>query len=366
MLTGRLRAHLHAGRPGRLGMAALVLAISFGPPCARAQKALAAYKPPASATPPGASIPATIAATASLAGSISDVSGALIPGAHILLTATSTGAIRSSSADAEGRFSFNDLAPGSYALTASAPGFEPAALAHIQLHAGETYQLPTLDLIVPASHADVIVSVTERQLATEELHAEEHQRIVGFPDFYTTYASNPAPLGPGQKFSLALRATTDPMSFVGAALIAGGEQVEHTFPAYGQGVRGYAKRYGAAYTDAFTGKMIGYAVLPTVFRQDPRYYYLGKGSYKHRALHAILSALIARSDSGRMEPNYSHFLGNAAAGALSTLYHPATDSAAKLALDNALLGTLGEAGVNLVREFVLKHVTSGVTPPTSP
>ncbi len=313
-------------------------------------------------SPETAPIASAPAAPARLTGTVADNTGALIPGARVSLQLANGTPKLTISADAEGRFRFDDLAPGSYAVAVSAPGFEPSARRLRPPQPRRARELAPLSLAVPVAHADVIVSVTRHELATEELHQQEQQRVFGFPDFYTTYAANPAPLDTGQKFSLALHATTDRMSFVGAALIAGGEQVQNTFPAYGRGPQGYAKRYGAAYTDALTGKFIGSALLPSLFRQDPRYFYDGTGSYKQRATHAILAAILVRGDNGHLQPNYSHILGNAAAGALSTLYHPATDTAARLALDNALLGTLGEAGVNLTREFLLRHLTRGLAP----
>ena len=67
-------------------------------------------------------------------------------------------------------------------------------------------------------------------------------------------------------------------------------------------------------------KFLGGAVLPSVFRQDPRYFYMGpNGTTKQRLRHALLSGVLTRADSGRMQLNYSHILGNAGACALSVL-----------------------------------------------
>jgi hypothetical protein len=348
------------GRSSRSFVPAVLLALAMvvGAPVCRGQQVVAAV---GGDLPPTVAVPLRLqpAETAILSGGICDSTGALLPGARVVLTGPADGT-RTVVADASGRFAFAGLAPGRYSVRVSSPGFREFALPEMTLAAGETRDMPAVVLGVASQRADVTVSMTPRQVAAEEVHEAEQQRVVGFPDFYTSFAWNAAPLDTGQKFGLALRSTTDRMSFAGAALIAGGEQVQKTFPGYGYGVQGYAKRYGAAYTDGFVGKMIGSALLPSVFRQDPRYFYRGTGTYRQRAMHAVLSAVIARGDRGRLEPNYSHVLGNAAAGAISTLYHPATDSAGKLALDNALLGTLGEAGVNLAREFLLKPFMRGV------
>ncbi|MGI4831521.1 MAG: carboxypeptidase-like regulatory domain-containing protein [Janthinobacterium lividum] len=299
--------------------------------------------------------------TGSLSGSVVDGSGALVPGAVVALKADRAAEENKTEADGEGKFHFAHLPSGNYQLTATAPGFKSFSSSLVALNPGEARDSLELSLAISANHVVVEVRVSRRDLANDEVRAAEQQRVLGlFPNFYTSFVPNAAPLDAQQKFGLALHATTDRMAFVTAGLVAAGEQGQNTFPAYGAGASGFAKRYGAAYADGFIGKMLGSALLPSVFRQDPRYFYMGHGTIGQRARHAILSAVIARGDNGRPEPNYSHILGNAAAGAISMLYHPATDSAGRLALDNGLIGILGNAAVNLTREFLLKPFTRGV------
>ncbi len=304
--------------------------------------------------------PQTAGNSARIDGEVTDTSGALVPGARMVLRMEGTGIERIANSDMEGRFAFEGLPGGTYRVNASAPGFEAFRSPKLLLNAGERRSLEPAVLVLPAGHADAYVSMNQRQIAAAELHAAEQQRIAGFPDFYTSFVWNAAPLDARQKLSLGLHATTDRMAFVTAGLVASGEQIKGTFPEFGGGAEGFGKRYGAAYADGFIGKFLGGAVLPSLFHQDPRYFYMGSnGTVKQRVRHAVLSAVLARGDNGKMEFNYSHILGNAGAGALSTLYHPAADTAGKLALDNALLGTVGEAGVNVVRELFLKRFVRG-------
>ena len=297
----------------------------------------------------------------SLAGSVLDGSGALVPGAAVSLRGEGAAGESRARADEAGRFRFANLPGGTYVLTATAPGFQGFTSSLVALNTGEARDALELTMAVSSNHVVLEVRASRHDLANDEVHAEERQRVLGlFPNFYTSFLWEAQPLDSRQKFSLALHATTDSMAFVTAGLVAGGEQMGKTFPAYGYGPEGFAKRYGAAYADGFIGKMVGSALLPSVFRQDPRYFYLGNGTVRQRARHAILSAVIARGDNGRAEPNYSHILGNAATGAISTLYHPAADSAGRLALSNGLIGIVGSAVVNLSREFLLKPFTRGV------
>ena len=77
-------------------------------------------------------------------------------------------------------------------------------------------------------------------------------------------------------------------------------------------------------------------------------------------LYAIAAAVIARGDNGRWQPNYSHILGNFSAAAISNLYHPAADRGASLVRFNGLADIGANAAANVIREFVLKQITSHV------
>lgn len=79
-----------------------------------------------------------------------------------------------------------------------------------------------------------------------------------------------------------------------------------------------------------------------------------------RALYAISAAVIARGDDGRWKPNYSHVLGNFSAAAISNLYYPASDRGASLVVFNGLADIGANAVSNLIREFLLKRITSHV------
>jgi hypothetical protein len=51
------------------------------------------------------------------------------------------------------------------------------------------------------------------------------QRVLGFiPNFYTVYDRDAVPLTPKLKFRLALKTTTDPITFLGSAFLAGIDQ----------------------------------------------------------------------------------------------------------------------------------------------
>jgi hypothetical protein len=144
------------------------------------------------------------------------------------------------------------------------------------------------------------------------------------PNFLTVEnARTVPPLTAGQKFKLVARSTFDPAEYPFVAVVAALNQASNTDPAFGQGFRGYAKRYGTAFADTTIGNLGTGAVFASLLRQDPRYYQMGKGGFLHRAAYAACRIFVTRSDSGQKEFNFSEFLGNGMAAAISNSYHPA-------------------------------------------
>lgn len=138
--------------------------------------------------------------------------------------------------------------------------------------------------------------------------------------------------------------------------VAGAEQAGNAFKGYGQGAQGYGKRFGAYYADNFTGNMIGGAILPSVFKQDPRYFYKGTGTITSRTLYAIANTVICKGDNGHWQPDYSGILGDLASGGISNLYYPPSN---RSGVDQTFLTVLvvtGEGAVqNLFQEFVVRR-----------
>ncbi len=299
--------------------------------------------------------------TASISGYVFDINGGVVPSAKITLIDQSGLSERVETADGTGFFSFKNLSAGTFKIRITAQDLEPYESYEITLHPRENRQLPIVALPIATSTVAIQVTVTEEQIAEEQVTAQIHQRVFGiFPNFYTSFIWDAAPLKPKQKFRLAFRSAVDPVTFFTTGTLAGIQQARDTYPDYGQGAAGYAKRYGADYTDIFVGRMLGAAVFPSLFHQDPRYFYQGTGSITSRAWHALSSAFICRGDNGRRQFNYSHILGNFAAGGISNLYRPEGDRGIALAVDNALLHTATNAAGNLAREFALKNITTKI------
>ena len=320
---------------------------------------LSAAPPGPHASPQSRSIDPEQAGTGSISGTVLNTNRDVLQGAQVTLTGPSGFASRNAESGNDGQFGFTGLAQGIYKLTVSAPGMTTFTSPQIPLQAGEFHILPPVIMSIARVSTSITVTASKEQLAEEQLHVAEHQRVVGvIPNFYSSYDWNAPPMLAKQKLQLGLRSFLDPVSFLGVAGVAGAEQYENVFPTYGGGLEGYGKRYGAALANHASSTLLGRAVYPSIFHQDPRYFYKGKGTIRSRALYAISAAVVARGDDGRWKPNYSRLLGNFSAAAISNLYYPASDRGASLVLWNGLAEMGGDAVANLIREFVLKRFTS--------
>ncbi len=304
---------------------------------------------------------AVLPAFASLHGVVTSTDGAVYEGARVVVEISGSGAppAATTQTDSNGTFSFANLSPGTFKLTVSSRGFVTQSISGV-LQAGEDFDAHTIALPVVGATSVVRVSAeTQIEIAQEQLNIEETQRVLGvFPNYYVSYDPHAEPLTTRQKYQLAWKTSIDPVTWAMTGAVAGMEQASNTFEGYGQGAQGYGKRFGASYADALTATMIGGAILPSLFKQDPRYFYKGTGSIASRALYAIANSAICKGDNGHWQPNYSGILGGIVSGGISDLYYPASNrSGVEVTFSNALIGTAEGAFQNLAQEFIVRRLT---------
>ena len=205
---------------------------------------------------------------------------------------------------------------------------------------------------------------TQKQLAADQIESEKSQRLLGvFPNFFVVYDATTPPLTAGQKFRLSGRTLIDPGLFVTTGITAGIQQAAGQYSGFGSGAPGYFSRFSADYATSFTGILITGAALPSLFHQDPRYFYKGKGSIKSRLWYVTSRSVIQKGDNGKWQPAYSNVLGNLATGTISTAYYPSEDrNWATVPFEN--LGfSIGSTIINnFLQEFVFSHITTKKKP----
>ncbi|HWB31998.1 MAG TPA: carboxypeptidase-like regulatory domain-containing protein [Acidobacteriaceae bacterium] len=315
---------------------------------------------------PATQTPSASTAPGSISGFVTDPDGDAVNGATVTLTtATLTAAApppRTTNTAGEGAFTFTNVPPGPFALTIDTPGYAPCRLSG-QLAPGDDLSLPAIPLAASTT-TNVQVTASQAEIAQAQVQAEEKQRVLGaFPNFFVSYEPDALPLTPRQKFSITLRNLVDPISFALIAVQAGAEQAGNVY-AWGRSPSAYGKRYAAAYGTFLNGNLLGDALLPSLFHQDPRYFYKGTGTTASRIRYALASSVICRGDNRRKQFNYSGVLGSLAASGISNAYYPAVNrSGAALTFENAAVGLAANAASSLLQEFLIRHLTPHLPPP---
>jgi Carboxypeptidase regulatory-like domain len=296
-----------------------------------------------------------------ITGSVVGQDGIAVVGAKVTLTEEGQSVSQEVTSSEDGQFTFTNVAPGPFQLVITSEGFA-AHTSTGELHSGENFTVPQVSMVLATNATEVRVEVSAVEISQEQLKDEEKQRVLGIiPNFYVTYVPNAAPLTPKQKFNLAWRLNIDPVSFLLVGQTAGIQQAQNEFSGFGQGAQGYARRYGAAYATFTVGNFLGSAVFPSLFKQDPRYFYKGTGTTKSRILYALANAVICKSDSGHWQVNYSGIIGSLAAGGISNLFYPASDrNGPALTFENTAISIGSTAVFNLMQEFVLRKLTPKV------
>src|ERR1700745_3993104 len=158
----------------------------------------------------------------------------------------------------------------------------------------------------------VVLTVIPLTLAAQNTqpHAED-KRILGiFTNHRTADDSTSLPkLTPRAKLTIAWDDATDRAIFFQTAFLAGIGQATNAHPSFGQGVEGYAKRFGTTYGDFATENMLTEGIFPALLHQTPRDSRRREGTGPSRLRYALSRLVVTRTDSGKNQFNYSEVVG---------------------------------------------------------
>jgi hypothetical protein len=309
---------------------------------------------PASAQP----VEAANTKTGSILGTVVDTSDDPIPGATVLLQGPTSDRFTVITKE-DGAFVVEQAPAGiAYQVTVTAEGFADWN-SSITVEPGQNKTLPEIKLRILAVQRAVTVSYSSKEVATQQVKAEEQQRVLRvIPNIYVVYEPHPEPLTTSMKFHLAYKSLTNPFFFARTAAWAGVAQARNDPSEWNQGAKGYSKRLGAGFADAVTGSLISNAILPSLLHQDPRYFYQGSGTKKSRALHAMLAPVICKGDNGAWQPNYSQWGGSLIGYSISTAYYPASSRTATHVFQTFGIDMGLHVVGSLAQEFILGKFTS--------
>jgi hypothetical protein len=164
-----------------------------------------------------------------------------------------------------------------------------------------------------------------------------------------------------QKLTIAAKDSFDGAVYPTAAIFSVVYQAENQNPSFGQGMKGYAQRVGAAFGDQMIGNMMTEGFAPALLHEDPRYFRLGLGSGGKRIFYAVSRIFVTPTDKNHMTFNFAEWGGNAVATAISNAYYKdgrnAADNAEKLFVQcgtDALSNVLKEFWPDVKRHFSKK------------
>ena len=193
---------------------------------------------------------------------------------------------------------------------------------------------------------------------------EPDKRIFGvLPNYRTADGSIPfSPITIKQKFTIARKDTLDYPSYILAGAFSGLSQLDNSNASFGQGAKGFARRYASAVADQDLGNFMTEAIMPSFLHEDPRYFRKVHGSVKGRLLYAATRVLVTRTDAGKWRFNTSEFLGNGTVAAIGNLYYPDDRNfkgtmqrmSTQIGTD-AISGVLKEFWPDLKRKFLMSR-----------
>ena len=110
--------------------------------------------------------------TATISGTITDPTGAIVQNASVTVTNEATGEPRKATTNKQGAFSMPNLLPSTYTVEVTAKGFSPKEITGVDVHTGDEIRLPTFVLAIGA----VTDTVTVTSVAGQIMETENGER----------------------------------------------------------------------------------------------------------------------------------------------------------------------------------------------
>jgi hypothetical protein len=111
-----------------------------------------------------------MAGTGSVAGTVTDPSGAVVVGAQVTLTDASTNAQRTATSNEAGRYLFPNVPPGTYSMTTTREGFRVAKVSSLTVNLGTTLTVDVaMELGTVSQTVEVVATPSELQVTNSTI-----------------------------------------------------------------------------------------------------------------------------------------------------------------------------------------------------
>lgn len=136
-------------------------------------------------------------------------------------------------------------------------------------------------------------------------------------------------------------------SLIGAAI----GQARNAPEEWGQGVQGFARRYGSGVAGNLSRQTFAF-VLESTFHEDPRYFPSQDKGKKQRILNAAKQVFICKTDSGNSSFAYGRVISQFAGGQFTNVWQPASTGSVSDGFVRAFIGLGADAAYNFMQEFI--------------
>jgi hypothetical protein len=158
------------------------------------------------------------------------------------------------------------------------------------------------------------------------------------------------PLSAAEKLKIYSVRTIDPSGLAKSAFTAAINHWENDPHEWGQGMKGYGRRYGHRLANRAVENAIGFGVA-TALKQDPRYFYSSEQGAWPRVKHAVVHSFVTRTDSGGRTFATWRFAGNYGGAFVSNTWRPDRINGVGDALQRGTIAIGFDVGANVFKEF---------------
>jgi len=196
-------------------------------------------------------------------------------------------------------------------------------------------------------------TATPTPTPTPDAGSTDKNRIFGVIPNYTSVEGTTEikPITSSASFKMAAQDSFDPMVWPLFSVIAGVSQLQNEPQVYGQTWTGYAKRYGLAFADNTVCSLVTTGLMPSIFKQDPRYYQGKTTGFFNRLGYAASRSVVTKSRSGHPQFNISEIGGTLVVAGVGNLYYPQDERTAIATLERWGMQAMWDTVANELKEF---------------
>ena len=173
------------------------------------------------------------------------------------------------------------------------------------------------------------------------------EKSIVFPDI----ALNTERLSPGEKFQLFVDNSVSVHIVTWAMLGSAVGQASDSPTGFGQGLDGYAKRFGTDMARSASGEFFGTFILASALHLDPRFYPEVRPGFFHAVKYSVQRVFVTRNDDGRDVANWSGLAGPLLGEGLANVYWPDRNRTVGDTFFRYGLDLATRAGGNMLREY---------------